>query len=295
MRTITLLSLLTLVQPFFCHAQTYRMSRWNRDLMVNAGAGVASYYGEMVDQGDIIRPRLNFTVGAEHYLSPFFSARLSFSWFQLEARDLDADPSDTRRTRNLSFKSNNVELSAIGVVNLFHQGLKFYDRVRINLHAFAGIGVLHFNPKAQYNGQWYALQPLETEGRHYSLVQPVIPFGLGARIKVSHFMNILVEGGYRATFTDHLDDVSSRNYPDPASLKSDLSRALSDRRRELGGDSQPMVGVRGNPTRDDGYLIVSVSLQYYLPMELDKNARKKAYYRDVKYHRQGNPKQVPGR
>jgi hypothetical protein len=295
MPRITLLLLLLVLSPSLCYSQTYRMMRWNRDLMVHAGTGIASYYGEMVDQGDIIRPRLNLTIGAEHYLSPFFSARVGLSWFQLEARDTDANPSDSRRTRNLSFKSNNIELTATGVVSLFHQGLKFYDRVKINLYAFAGIGVLYFNPKAKYNGQWHELQPLQTEGRHYSLVQPVIPFGLGARIKLSHYMNLLVEGGYRATFTDYLDDVSSNHYPDPASLKSDLSRALSDRRAELGGDWRPMVGVRGNPTRDDGYFIASISLQYYLPMELDKNARKKAYYRGIEYNRQGNPKQVPGR
>lgn len=291
---IILISSILSLQALLCHSQTDRMMRWNRDLMVNAGIGTANYYGEMVNRGDITRPRLNVSVGAEHYLSPFFSARAEFTWFQLEGRDADAN--DSRKTRNLSFRSNNIELKVIGIVNLFHQGLYFYDRVKVNFHAFGGIGILHFNPKTEYNGKWYDLQPLETEGKKYHRIQPVIPFGLGARIKVSHYMNILVEGGYRATFTDYLDDVSTRRYPDPATLKSDLSRALSDRRGELGADVPTTIGVRGNPARDDGYFIANISLQYYLPMELDKNARKKAYYRGVHYKRKGNPKAAtPGR
>lgn len=291
---IILISLILSVQSYFCQSQTEQMRQWHRDLMINFGVGMANYYGEMVNHGDIIRPRPAISAGAEFYVSPYFSTRAELTWFQLEGRDADAN--DSRQQRNLSFRSNNLEFKAIATASLFHQGLRFYDRVKINFHAFAGIGILYFNPKTKYNGQWYELQPLETEGRKYSRVQPVVPFGLGARIKVSHFMNILIEGGYRATFTDYLDDVSTRRYPDPASLKSDLSRALSDRRKELGEDVPTTSGTRGNPVRDDGYFIASVSLQYYLPMELDKNARKRAYYRGVKYRKHGNPKMLgPGR
>ncbi len=49
---------------------------------------------------------------------------------------------------------------------------------------------------------------------------------------VNPFFNVLIEGGYRITFTDYLDDISSKGYTNPALLKSDLSRALADRRQE---------------------------------------------------------------
>jgi len=209
------------------------------------------------------------------------------TYFQLRGNDSDAD--DDRWERNLSFKSGNVELSVLGAVNLSPMGVRFYQRSALNFHVFAGIGVLYFNPKADHpvTGKTYALQPLQTEGKKYSRIQPVIPIGVGARIKLDPFFNILVEAGYRITFTDYLDDVSIRRYPAQSSLKNELSRTFSDRRPEVGTqpDNPTQVGVRGNPKEKDGYLILNVTLQYYLPKMIFENYNKlynikrKGYYR----------------
>ncbi len=219
------------------------------------------------------------------YFNSRLSARAELTWFQICGNDKDAD--DDRTERNLSFKSGNIELSVMGAVNLTPMGVRFYQRSAFNFHAFAGIGVLYFNPKAEYKGKTYALQPLQTEGKKYSRIQPVIPLGIGARIKLDPFFNILVEAGYRITFTDYLDDASIRRYPAAATLKNDLARALSDRRVEI--DTQPgrptEVGVRGNPKENDGYFIANITLQYYLPKMVFENYNKlynikrKGYYR----------------
>ena len=105
-------------------------------------------------------------------------------------------------------------------------GLRFYQRSKLNFHAFAGVGLMYFNPKAKYQGEWYALHPLQTENKNYSLFQFVIPLGIGARIKLDPFFNILIEGGYRLTFTDYLDDASSTRYVDVDLLKNELARAV---------------------------------------------------------------------
>ena len=126
-----------------------------------------------------------------------------------------------------------------------------------------------------------------TENKKYSRIQPVIPIGLGARIKVNPFFNILLEAGYRFTFTDYLDDASSTRYVDVALLKSDIARILFDRREGENKPSRPtQVGKRGNPAENDGYFITNVTLQYYLPVLLFENVynkllhtRRKAYYR----------------
>ncbi|HZB14004.1 MAG TPA: DUF6089 family protein, partial [Chryseolinea sp.] len=245
----------------------------------------ATYKGEMVNPGDFGRLRPNVAFGAEYYMNSRLSLRAELTYFQLRGSDKDAD--DDRWERNLSFKSGNVELSVMGAINLSPMGIRFYQRSALNLHAFAGIGVLYFNPKAELDGKTYALQPLQTEGKKYSRIQPVIPLGVGARIRLDPFFNILVEGGYRFTFTDYLDDVSIRRYPDGATLKSDLSRRLSDRRPEIGTqpDNPTQVGVRGNPKENDGYVILNVTLQYYLPKLVFANynklynVKRKGYYR----------------
>ena len=210
--------------PFVGYSQSFFAMRRDRNFLVSVGTGTAVYKGEMVNPGDFGRPRPNVAFGAEYYMNSRISIKGELTYFQLRGSDKDAD--DDREERNLSFKSGNIELSVMGAINLSPMGIRFYQRSALNFHAFAGIGVLYFNPKAELNGKTYALQPLQTEGKKYSRFQPVIPIGLGARIKLDPFFNILVEGGYRFTFTDYLDDVSIRRYPDRATLKSDLSQTI---------------------------------------------------------------------
>ncbi|MDH5249306.1 MAG: PorT family protein [Cyclobacteriaceae bacterium] len=275
--------------PMIGNSQSFYALRQDRNFLVSLGSGTANYYGEMVNPGEfgILKP--NVAAGAEYYITNRISIRSELTWFQLSGDDKKAD--DDRQERNLSFRSNNIELSVLGAVNLTPMGLRFYQRSKLNFHAFAGIGMLYFNPKAQYQGKWYALQPLQTENKKYSRIQAVIPFGLGARIKLDPFFNILVEAGYRITFTDYLDDASVTRYPDPSLLKSDLSRALSDRRVEIG--TQPKnpqtIGKRGNPAKNDGYFITNITLQYYIPKMMFMswhnklyNAKRKYYYRRPK-------------
>jgi len=267
------------------YSQSFYATRKDRNFLISIGSGTANYYGEMVNPGEFGTLKPNIAIGAEFYMTNRISIRSELTWFQLSGDDSKAN--DDRWERNLSFTSNNIELSVLGAINLSPMGVRFYQRSQLNLHAFAGIGGLYFNPKAEYQGQKYALQPLQTENKKYSRVQPVIPFGLGARVKLDPFFNILIEAGYRITFTDYLDDVSVRRYPDGALLKSELARALSDRRVEI--DTQPSdptnVGVRGNPKENDGYFITNITLQYYIPKVMFKNynrlynAKRKWYYK----------------
>jgi hypothetical protein len=271
--TVLILSLV----PFIAQAQSfYSFRAVNRNLMVSAGSGVATYKGEMVDPGELGMARANIAFGAEYFVYPRISARANLTWFQLSGDDAKAN--DSRIERNLHFRSNNVELSFTGAVHLFPNGPRFYQRPSIHVYGFAGFGLLYFNPKAEYQGEWVALQPLQTEGTKYSRFTPVIPMGFGAKIKIDPFWNIVIEGGYRETFTDHLDDVSRNNYLAASELKSDLARALADRRNEIGtlpADRDPTTfGRRGNPSRDDSYIILNVSIQYYLPKELFGSQRK---------------------
>lgn len=286
MKKLAILALVALTTiPFIGYSQSFFAMRRDRNFLVSLGTGTATYKGEMVNPGDLGSLRPNVAIGAEYYLNSRLSARAELTYFQIRGDDKKAD--DDRWERNLSFKSGNIELSLLGAVNLSPMGVRFYQRSALNFHAFAGIGVLYFNPKAELDGKTYALQPLQTEGKKYSRIQPVIPFGLGARIKLDPFFNILIEAGYRITFTDYLDDVSIRRYPAAESLKNDIARRLSDRRPEIGTqpDRPTEVGVRGNPKENDGYLIMNITLQYYLPKLVFENynklynTKRKGYYR----------------
>jgi len=95
-------------------------------------------------------------------------------------------------------------------------------------------------------GKWVKLRPLGTEGQYsqltqgdanygikpYSQFQIGIPFGLGARLRLTETLDLWADIGFRYTFTDYLDDVS-KNYVDLGVLKSPLAQAMSYRTGEL--------------------------------------------------------------
>ena len=248
-------------------------------MTVYGGTGTALYKGELVNPYQLGKVRYNLVVGSEYLFSRRFSVKAELTWFRIAGTDKDAN--DDRVERNLSFFSNNQELSVHGTVSLMKEPKRFYQRYYFNMYAFVGAGLLHMNPKAKYQGKNYALQPLQTEGEKYSRFQFVIPYGIGAKIYINPLHNLIIEAGYRTTFTDHLDDISVRRYPLPADLSSDLSRALSDRRRER-DPLYPIkqgLGVRGNPKENDGYFLMNIKYQYYLPIEIGPNAESKRYYK----------------
>lgn len=250
--------------------------------MVTAGSGTANYFGDLVNPGTLGEVRYNVVVGAEYFFHPRISGRAELSYFRLSGDDALAN--DDRVERNLSFFSNNLELSAVGTVNLFETGQRYYQRPAFNVYGFAGFGLLYTNPKAtRQNGETVALNPLMTENVSYSRVQPVIPYGFGIRIVPHPLYNIILEAGYRFTFTDYLDDVSSTRYVDPTLLQSDLSREMADRRRERDPDYPiaPGLGKRGNPENNDSYLLLNIKVQYYLPKNIDANYRHRKVYKKV--------------
>ena len=276
------LVILLLTAAFHADAQSFFAMRRARTTIFSVGTGTASYFGELKNSNDYIDARPNINIGLQAFVNQRVSIRGEVTWYQLSGSDSKAD--NDRIQRNLSFRSNNYEINVSGIYSLTPQGKRFYQRPGANIYLFGGIGVTYINPKALYQGEWVALQPLMTEGKSYSSFQPVIPFGVGIRIKRGPFFNICIEGGYRKTFTDYLDDVSILRYPDPASLSSDLSRALSDRRGEyfssLGKPftAQPNVGKRGNPASEDGYFLLNVKLEYYLPYQIfQQNAQQKTF------------------
>jgi Domain of unknown function (DUF6089) len=248
-------------------AQSFYAVRRERDLIFTFGTGNSSYFGELKDSKKFFDPKFNINTGLQLYFTNRISARAEVTWFQLSGTDATSDDA-SRRRRNLSFNSNNIEMSVTGAINFFPNGNRYYRRPHFNLYAFGGIGGLYFNPKSNYEGKSVALEPLHTEGVSYSRFTLVIPFGLGARIMMGPNMNLAIEGGYRKTFTDYLDDVSTV-YPDPSKLTSPAAVALSNRYVDDNGNPDPGRAKpgdqRGNPGSKDGYFLLNAKIEYYIP------------------------------
>ncbi len=274
MRNLIVLALLILVAQVSI-AQSFYAIRKDRSAILVVGTGTSTYFGELANPGDYIDAKPNINAGLQYYFTPRISARAEITWFTLEGDDSKADDG-SRKKRNLSFKSNNVEVGFTGAFNLLPNGNRYYRRPYFNVYGFGGVGFIYFNPKAEYQGKKYALQPLNTEGADYSRIALVIPFGLGARLKAGPNFNIALEGGYRKTFTDYLDDVSTVHLGS-APFSDPIAFALSDRRPELGLTAAPAGTQRGNPSGEDGYFLLNLKVEYYLPWDFGGNGSGRTY------------------
>jgi hypothetical protein len=149
-----------------------------------------------------------------------------------------------RESRNLSFRSIYFELQQrIEFIILANE--KFGARYSVpghigfknhneQVYLFTGVGASYFNPKAQYNGSWVALDPLNTEGQGMTggaketlPVTATIPFGIGMRFGVGRMWRFGLEFSYIKTFSDYIDDVHGVYY-DPSLLGSASAQYLSN-------------------------------------------------------------------
>ena len=155
-------------------------------------------------------------------------------------------------------------MNVVGMIYLFPDNPRLVRPSRastFNAYGFIGFGLTTVNPKAELDGVSHNLRKLQTEGISYGGIALVIPVGLGVRYQLNDDFAVALEGGYRFTFTDYLDDLSTL-YFDPASFDDPIGVALADRGPEIGVAPKMAGDQRGNPGSDDAYYIISIKLEY---------------------------------
>jgi hypothetical protein len=221
-------------------------------LAVGFQVNTANYFGDLNPFDRFLSTEIKFTqpsfaIHATKKITPHLFIRSSFSLAWLKGDDYtSANPNDNiakyRYIRNAHFRNRIAEFALLGVYELRPNKGLYFRRRFFSPYVFAGIALFHHNPQARtpsdLGTQWVDLQPLGTEGqgqpgfrKKYSRIQPAIPFGFGAKFKVTNRIDLGWEMGIRFTFTDFLDDVSG-NYADPGDLSSDLSRVMANRTLE---------------------------------------------------------------
>lgn len=227
------------------------------------GIGTATYNGDLCNSFDCYSYKLNISANMRYLLTDQISIRSKVNYFRLKSDDMNA-------VRNLSFRSDNINLGVDFVYDFTKYHPHFNKRSPVMPYVFLGLRALFTNPKAEYNGEWYDLQPLQTEGKSYSNTVLNIPLGLGFRWEVSPNFNIGFEVAYHYAFSDYLDDVSG-NYRDSQELQG-ISRALADRTYEGGNiPTQTDDGVhwregvkRGSSNNNDGFILTEITLEFDL-------------------------------
>ena len=208
-------------------------------------------------------------------------------------------PDDLRRNaRNAHFKSKLWDFYGGLSINL--NTLDWKQDKGVIPYVFGGVSIFKFNPQAQFtydpnsphlnreqnnyaslesrDGEWVDLQPLGTEGqettlfnerKRYSLTQIAIPFGMGLKFQLGKHWNVGIEYGWRMTFTDYIDDVST-TYISASLVEAQygaMEGAMSDPGPALNAEDTILEGPpRGNPNTNDWYGIMGVTLTYRIDL-----------------------------
>ncbi|MEM8894197.1 MAG: hypothetical protein AAGC88_06450 [Bacteroidota bacterium] len=286
MRSIGIICLLILGLCLSSSAQSFLGWQYNdRYFSVNVGSGKVGYSGDL-SHDRVFQPGLaSASVGVEARLLSRVSARFEARWFNISGSDSRAED-DFGLQRNLSFRSSNIEIELSGMYYFLnaYQGM-YYKRKPIDPYVSLGAGLVFYNPKTDLDGTTYTLRDYSTEGRNYGGSAFIIPVGIGAKLSLNEFVNLIPEFGYRVTFTDYLDDVSGRYggpYNDP------IAAALSNRKDEVGVINQSIYdqlvpgAQRGDEASRDSYYMITVKLEVYLPPDLfvtrgSKHSKQKLY------------------
>ncbi len=260
--------------------------------------GTSQFLGEMGDSKNEGRPfiydlqwkltGLNFGGYVRYHYTPMIAFRANFIYGRLSGADsLSENPE--RSNRNLHFKSHVIELSGLLEIQLYKtSGIRGFKNVlrsasvskrigknqaEIYVYGFIGIGMFHFNPKAEYKGKWYSLQPLGTEGqgvpgseKKYKRIQACIPMGLEAFFTTNpKVYRIGLELGWRYTFSDYIDDISGK-YADPDQIEKyngSIARALSSR-AVVDPANASKGSPRGDPKDKDSYIFTVINFTYII-------------------------------
>lgn len=256
--------------------------------------GVSYYLGNLNPGKQFFLPGPTFGVLYRHNFDSRFAYKLFIAYGMVQGSDAKAK---FNVERNLSFRSPVVELSNQIELNFmkFVPGSMGYP---FTPYIFSGFSVFYFNPQGEYDGKWYDLQPLGTEGQttseypdksKYSLVSVAIPIGAGFKFNLSRYIIMGLEWGMRKTYTQYLDDVST-TYADPKALAENghLAVIFGNRSLPVNGVQQNLTGYeRGNSSIYDWYSFAGISITIKIKDKVRCITYEKHFnYKDSKMHYQ---------
>lgn len=225
---------------------------------LGVAAGGAGYLGDLNQNNPLAISGVSAGIFVKRNFTEYLGARLNYTFGQIRANDANSSNAQFRE-RNLAFKTNLNELSAIADFNFFGFALNGNQR-RLTPYVFAGVGVLLFDPSVKYDDTRYYLAKLKTEGQEKPYQNRVltIPYGVGLKFQRDGGFSIFSEIGYRSPNTDYLDDVSG--YYSAAPVLVNTSKGIIN----LSDPSTDKAGIpgtqRGDFRKRDNYLFVSVGI-----------------------------------
>lgn len=184
-----------------------------------------------------------------------------------------------RKDRNSNFRSKFSEALILAEVypTIFLEEDPTDNYKKFRPYVVAGIGGFKYNSEGYdpVTNSWVALKPLRTEGqgfaehpdrKEYKLTQMNLPLGVGVKYFLSDNINLSLEIIHRKTFTDYIDDVSTK-YIDPSLFYNYMPAAQAQLAERMANKSAGVYGVgdtRGTTTNNDAYYSAGFKLGFRL-------------------------------
>ena len=252
-------------------ALSARAQMWLGKSDIGFTIGGMNYIGDLNNQS--MFGTVNLAYGGMYRLN--FDERWSMR-IDIDYGHVEGGNPDYIARRNLSFHSYIFEGALRAEFNFFPFSMRD-DHYVWTPYIFAGLGFFAYNPKAYFTdplsgeSDWYELQPLGTEGQGspvapdrtpYTLKQLAMPFGIGFKYHPSKSFTLSVEYGFRKTWSDYIDDVST-TYVDNEQLAyymGEITAGLADRSSEVEPGYVNAAGMkRGDDSLDDWFAYFNVS------------------------------------
>ena len=269
------------------------------------GKDAAHFLGVRDINSSSFRPALQLGYTYKPY--PNLGIRAGVMMLRVYGSD-EATTCESRRTRNLNFRSNIISFG----VNLDYYLVKEKDipryasssavaANRFALYFTVGFSMFHFNPQGELDGSWYNLQPLCTEGQGtsytyeqrvgsgsnayttmsapYKLIAAEIPFGLGVKYQINRKLSLCLEGAYHVTTTDYIDDCSSNyfNWEEAGfTPPNELTTVFADRRIKSDGSKAAAAKTgdkRGNSGYNDAFVTFMITAHYKISSRNGRHGR----------------------
>ncbi len=191
--------------------------QYPRNKEIGLMPGISYYMGELNPEGHFRNLGFFHFAGGLYYkvnYNPRWSQRFMLMRGKVSGDD-DFIFGSYPQWRNLNFTSSITEISTTFEFNFFEFSFVESRSEIASPYLFFGVSGFYFNPKGEINGRTIDLQSQNNEPTEYSKLNIAIPFGFGAKLRVSDRISLGFEYGMRKTFTDYIDDVSTISSVNP--------------------------------------------------------------------------------
>ncbi len=269
-------------------ADAQQFSKRKQYNSVGFSLNAVNYFGDVTPTTSFtsLRPgatRLGAGISVTRRFYPRVSGRFGLTYGRISGDDaLAADANDPdarfRNNRNMNFRNDIFEASAVAVFDIIENRNTYLKRPDFVPYVFAGVAGFYHSPKGLVGpgaagltaGQYVDLQPLRTEAQAsaYSKTQFALPFGGGIRYRINRNFDANLEIGWRKTFFDYLDDVGGKYAGSTALTGSPAQQyfgyGITKSRTDFPGfdNAGSARGDTGNKT--DWYIVTGVTLNYIL-------------------------------